>query len=43
MQEVQCSQEQVTFDDNLRIDLKYADDAFLIVAAFEHLYLSTCQ
>ena len=43
MQKVKCLQEQVNFDDNLRIDLKYADNAFLITAVFEHLYLSTCQ
>ena len=43
MQKVKCLQEQVTLDDDLSIDLKYADNETLIAAAFEHLQLSTSE
>ena len=33
----------MTFDDDLSIDLKYADHTTLIPAVFEHLQLSTTQ
>ena len=43
MQNIKCLQEQVTFDNDLSIDLKYADNETLIAAPFEHLQLSTSQ
>lgn len=43
MQELKCLQEKVTFDDDLSIDLKYAEDTTLIAAAIEHLQLPTPQ
>ena len=43
MQKFKCLQEQVTFDDDLSIDLKYADNETLTAAAFEHVQLSTSQ
>ena len=33
----------MTFDDDLSIDLKYAEDTTLIAAVIEHLQLSTPQ
>lgn len=36
-QKVRCLQEQVTFDDNLSMSLKYAVDTTLMTPTFEHL------
>ena len=43
MQEVKCLQEQVTFNDDLHIHLKYGDYATLSAIVFKHLQLSTSQ
>ena len=43
MQELKCLQEKVTFDGDLSIDLKYAEDTTLIAAVIEHLQLPTPQ
>ena len=37
MQEVKCLQEQMTFDDDLIIGIKYEEHTTLIATMFEHL------
>ena len=43
MEEVNCLNKDLTFEDNLNMDLKYADDTTLIASIFELLQLSTTQ
>ena len=43
MKEINCLSKDITFDDNLNVDLKYADDTTLISAIYELLQLSTSQ
>ena len=43
MEEIKCLQDQVTIDENLAMDLRYADDTTLISTIFRILNLSTEQ
>ena len=43
MEEVRCSNNDLAYNDDLNIDLKYADDTTLISAVFDLLQLSTDQ
>ena len=43
MEDIRCLNKDLTFDGNLNMDLKYADDTTLIASVFDLLYISTAQ